>query len=145
MHLSYLTSTENNFSVPPHIIPFDFGTDALNAGDYTSIYCTINKGDNPIYIEWFLNGKPIPNDHGININRYDAKVSNLNLNSVQAEHSGKYTCKATNWAGSAYYTAILSVNGLILWIIFYGLYYLVYLNEYYFVILPWAVIWCAFV
>lgn len=100
-------------SVPPHIIPFDFGTDALNAGDSTSLYCTVNKGDNPVNIEWFLNGRPVLGMDGISVDHYKKKVSNLNIESVRAEHSGKYTCRATNWAGSAYYATVLVVNGSI--------------------------------
>ncbi|KAI4460603.1 basigin related [Holotrichia oblita] len=99
-----------SINVPPHIIPFDFGNDALNAGDSTSLYCTVNKGDNPVNIEWFLNGRPVAGIDGINVDHYKKKVSNLNIESVQAEHSGKYTCRATNWAGSAYYATVLVVN-----------------------------------
>ncbi|KAK9680807.1 hypothetical protein QE152_g38807, partial [Popillia japonica] len=99
-----------SINVPPHITPFDFGNDVLNAGDSASLYCTVNKGDNPVNIEWFLNGRPVLGMDGISVDHYKKKVSNLNIESVRAEHSGKYTCRATNWAGSAYYATVLVVN-----------------------------------
>ena len=103
-------------TVPPHITPFDFGSETLNAGDSASVTCTINKGDFPITIEWFLNGKPVRAVEGITVNSLMKKLSYLGIDSVQAVHSGKYTCRATNWAGSAYYTVELSVNGTIYFI-----------------------------
>lgn len=99
------------FTVPPHITPFDFGQDTMNAGESASLYCSVNKGDSPIDIEWFLNGKPVKNFREIIISRHGKKASILNIDSVQAEHIGKYTCRATNWAGTAFFTTDLNVNG----------------------------------
>ena len=83
----------------------------MNAGETASLYCTVNKGDDPIEIEWFLNGKPADGVQGISVKRYGMKVSNLNVDSVTAVHSGKYTCRATNWAGTAYFTTEVSIYG----------------------------------
>lgn len=100
------------FTVPPHINHFDFPSKSKKAGDSTSLSCTVDKGDNPIQFEWFQNSKPILNtNEGISIGRFGDKISILGIDSLRAEHSGKYTCKATNFAGSAYYSAILLVNG----------------------------------
>lgn len=73
--------------------------------------CTAHKGDHPVYIDWFLNGKPIEEISGVSLIDLGKQGSVLTIPSVGAEHSGKYTCKATNWAGSAYYASQLSVNG----------------------------------
>ena len=80
-------------------------------GDYASLICTVHKGDHPLTIEWFLNGKLVVGIKGVTINRVGNEMSILKINSVDWEHSGKYTCRATNWAGSAYYAASLVVNG----------------------------------
>lgn len=97
--------------VPPHITPIDI-TGSINAGDSVTLYCTVNKGDNPIFVEWFLDGQPVRFVGGVTVNGVGKKVSVLSIDAVRAEHSGKYTCKATNWAGSAFYTTALSINGL---------------------------------
>lgn len=99
--------------VPPHISHFDFGSEAKNAGDSASIYCTVDKGDHPIQIEWFLNGNPLFDVDGITIGRFGKKISILSIDSVRAEHAGRYTCKATNFAGSALYSTGLAINGTV--------------------------------
>ena len=83
----------------------------MNEGETVSLTCTINKGDVPVTIEWFLNGKPADSVNGIYVNNQRKKVSYLSVDALHAEHAGKYTCRATNWAGSAYYTTVLAING----------------------------------
>ena len=99
-------------SVPPHITPFYLGQDVLKEGDASTLYCTVDLGDSPIDLEWFLNGKQIGNHvEGIVVTRFGRKNSILSIEKVRAEHAGKYTCRATNLAGSAYFTTRLAVNG----------------------------------
>lgn len=98
-------------TVPPHITPFDFGGQTLNAGESASTMCSVNKGDQPVNTAWFVNGKPVEEIRGVSVIQLGRQGSVLSMASVDAEHSGKYTCKATNWAGSAYYAAVLSING----------------------------------
>ena len=83
----------------------------MNSGKVASLICTIHEGDHPLTIEWFLNGKLVSSVNGVTISRFGKEMSVLKINSLSWEHSGKYTCRATNWAGSAYYTAVLTVNG----------------------------------
>ena len=75
--------------------------------------CSVHKGDEPIEIEWTLNGERIlPKTHpDITISRNGKKLSVLNIDSATASHAGQYTCVARNFAGSANRSAILSVNG----------------------------------
>lgn len=73
--------------------------------------CSVNKGDQPVNTQWYVNGKPVENIAGIAVINLGRQGSVLSITSADAEHSGKYTCKATNWAGSAYYAAVLAVNG----------------------------------
>lgn len=98
--------------MPPHISPFDFGRPTLNQGEPVTVVCTAHLGDHPVYIDWFLNGKPIGEIDGISSINLGKQGSVLTIPSIQAGHSGQYTCKATNWAGSAYYAAKLLVNGI---------------------------------
>lgn len=98
-------------AVPPHISHSDLEADAKNAGDSASLYCTIDKGDYPIQIEWYLNSNPVSDIEGITTGRFGKKISILSIESAQEHHAGKYTCKATNTAGSAFYTTSLAING----------------------------------
>lgn len=84
----------------------------MNEGDTASVQCIITKGDNPLKFNWFLNNKPVNKLDGIFINKLGKKISILHIESVQAEHSGEYTCSATNPAGSVNHTAVLLVNGI---------------------------------
>lgn len=99
------------FPVLPQIVPFDFGDDDINSGESISAMCTITKGDLPIKINWFLNDKPVNMFDGIIVNHVTKKMSTLSIESVDASHTGHYTCSASNMAGNVNYTAVLSVNG----------------------------------
>lgn len=60
---------------------------------------------------WYLNDKLIGNLPDITIVKGGKRISNLNIESVRAEHAGVYTCVAQNLAGKASYSAHLNVNG----------------------------------
>lgn len=70
------------------------------------------KGDQPVEIEWSLNGIPITLDH-FDISIVTTKrVSLLTIDVVRANHAGEYTCSASNAAGGTSYSAPLIVNGI---------------------------------
>lgn len=100
-----------NFPVSPQISHFDSGDDSINAGDPVSLTCNVHKGDIPVDITWFLNDKPIGHINDITIVKGGKRISNLNIDSVKAEHAGVYTCVAQNLAGKTSYSAHLNVNG----------------------------------
>lgn len=102
------------FTVPPLITPFDFGKESVNSGDMASVFCTVHKGDFPINITWLLNGKPIidRNIEGISLMRTNKRISQLSIDTVNAEHSGEYICSAANAAGVNSHSAYLRVNGI---------------------------------
>lgn len=52
---------------------------------------------------------------GLVVTKVSKKVSTITIDSVQENHSGQYTCIAENKAGSSQYTAVLNVNGKILY------------------------------
>lgn len=90
------------------------GDEPANWGEQVSATCNVLKGDNPIEIQWTLNGEAItPTSHpDISISTNGKKISFLVIDSVSAHHAGEYTCIATNLAGSSSRSAILAVNGI---------------------------------
>lgn len=76
-----------------------------------SVTCTINKGDFPLTIKWTLNEKPVETIGGISVMKTNKRISQLSIESIQAGHSGKYTCIASNLAGNASHSSFLNVNG----------------------------------
>lgn len=100
------------WSVPPQIFPFEFG-ESLNEGETASLQCSITKGDNPVEINWYINGKPTSYYEGVYTGKLGKRMSSLSIESVGADHSGDYTCSATNTAGSTNFTTTLSVNGIL--------------------------------
>lgn len=99
------------YIVAPQIIPFDFGDEAINAEDMTSLQCTVSKGDLPLDIVWTHNSYPISLEQGIIVSRTSKRISTLSIDDVQAGHAGHYVCSATNKAGTVTHAAILNVNG----------------------------------
>lgn len=99
--------------VLPQILPFDFGEEAVNYGDLTSLTCSITKGDLPIEITWFHNGLQVVKSDSISIVKANRKISMLSIDSARANHAGNYTCVTSNPAGSASHTTTLYVNGIL--------------------------------
>lgn len=104
-------SFSSRIAVPPQIGAFEFSDNPINSGDATSIFCTISKGDFPIDLIWTLNGRNIAKYDGITVMRTTKRVSQLNIDSVHAEHAGEYVCTAQNAAGNASHSTSLHVNG----------------------------------
>lgn len=98
-------------SVPPQVSPFEFGEEAINSGDFTSVQCSVHKGDLPVNITWVQNGRPIKGNEGVTVSKTGKRVSTLTIDSVDESHSGNYTCVVQNKAGSVSFTAELHVNG----------------------------------
>lgn len=96
----------------PELLPFSFGDESVNSGEVASLMCTVHKGDFPVKIIWLHNNKTVDQNHGILISRTGKKVSTLTIESVDAFHSGIYTCIAKNKAGSTSFSTELLVNGI---------------------------------
>lgn len=77
-----------------------------------SITCLISNGDLPIDIEWLFNDYGISSYSGINVMRGGKRNSMLSIDSVQARHAGKYSCRAKNHAAAVNFTTELIVNGI---------------------------------
>lgn len=97
-------------AVIPHITPFEFEGEINNA-DSVQLTCYVSKGDTPINITWYLNEKPIGTHLGITMMSIGARTNLLSINSVDREHAGIYTCKASNRGGHSSHSAYLLING----------------------------------
>lgn len=63
-------------------------------------------------LAWKHNGEQIkPHHDDLVINKISKHMSVLSIESVVARHAGEYMCMATNSAGTASQSAVLSVNG----------------------------------
>lgn len=98
--------------VPPQIVPFDFGEAPVDSGDMATTQCAVTRGDFPITITWRLNNQSISDISGVAVSKINKRISTLSIDSVEALHSGIYTCIAVNKAGTVSYSAVLNVNGI---------------------------------
>lgn len=77
------------------------------------LQCIVTEGDVPVDIRWITSGQTHSALSGISITKIGSKSSIMQIDSVDASHSGNYTCTARNSAGQASYTAQLTVVGII--------------------------------
>lgn len=99
------------FPVLPKIIPFDFGTKPIYAGQAAQITCFVSEGDQPLELLWSFNGSIVTDKEGIQTNKF-GRTSTLLIDPTSANHIGNYTCIANNAAGAVNYTAILDIFGM---------------------------------
>ena len=96
---------------PPFIANFQFPAETVNEGTFSQIICSVVTGDEPLTISWSLHGDAISSDPDIITTALGTRSSILTISKVGYRHSGDYTCRATNRAGSYSHTATLRVNG----------------------------------
>lgn len=93
-------------------MPFSFGEEPSNTGEFIGVQCIVTKGDLPLTIEWYLNGdRVMHNDNFVTISKNSARISALNVDSLNDRHRGVYKCLASNKAGSSEMESTLFVNG----------------------------------
>uniref|UniRef100_A0A1A9WR27 Ig-like domain-containing protein n=1 Tax=Glossina brevipalpis TaxID=37001 RepID=A0A1A9WR27_9MUSC len=107
-------TTELLINVLPQIIPFSFD-DVINTGDSVDLLCQILKGDRPIKLHWSFERSPddTPSNSKqpvMRTNRISSKSSILSISNARPEHTGIYTCTASNAAGLTTYSTNLTVN-----------------------------------
>ena len=95
-------------------MPFTFGSDSIKEGGMAQLICFVNEGDEPLTISWFLKGDTLSSDPSITTTMIGTRTSMLMITSVGYQHSGTYSCRAKNHAGSKTETAELKVIGIYL-------------------------------
>lgn len=99
---------------PPEILPFNFGKEVLDEGDFAHVSCIVTKGDMPISMSWSLQGDQVSvSDSSISTSQAGPRASFLSITSVSNRHTGVYTCTASNVAGTSTFSTELKVNGTI--------------------------------
>ena len=96
---------------PPQLAPFQFPSETVDEGKYVQISCSVVSGDEPLQISWSLHGDGISSDPSIITTMIGTRSSILIISKVGYRHSGEYTCRASNSAGSVTHSDILKVNG----------------------------------
>lgn len=94
-------------SVPPRIIPFDFGSSPIYSGQSVQVTCLVSQGDWPLEIFWKYEGT----SEGITPHKLGRQGSSLLIDNAGFEHRGNYTCFAKNDAATVSYSAVLNVHG----------------------------------
>ncbi|CAL8129128.1 unnamed protein product [Orchesella dallaii] len=102
-------SVEVNVMRPPVISSFKFD-DNLREGQRTSISCNVISGDLPIDVVWTKDSKSIPKRLNLIENRVMDFLSVLAFENLNNEHSGEYSCTATNAAQAVVQAANLKVK-----------------------------------
>ncbi|XP_076307336.1 cell adhesion molecule Dscam1-like isoform X1 [Tachypleus tridentatus] len=100
--------------VPPVISPFSFPPDPRE-GIRASVMCSVQEGDPPIQITWWKDGELLREDDSVTLGPNDKFISTLTIRSLQSEHSGLYTCVASNSAASVNFSVPLTVNSPSRW------------------------------
>ncbi|XP_037045508.1 Down syndrome cell adhesion molecule-like protein Dscam2 isoform X1 [Bradysia coprophila] len=96
--------------VPPKIMPIQSMTNMLKEGMRAAISCQILEGDLPVTFRWERNGKPLIGTGNEVIRRLDEYSAVLVVEHISSEHSGNYTCIASNVAGTERFTVPVTVN-----------------------------------
>ena len=83
----------------------------MNEKDFAQVSCIVRKGDEPLTISWSIHGESISSSLGIMTTPIGSRGSMLLITSVGHKHRGKYTCTASNTAGTESKSVNLEVNG----------------------------------
>ncbi|KAH6928693.1 hypothetical protein HPB50_018636 [Hyalomma asiaticum] len=95
--------------VTPKIIAFSFAGTA-KPGNNVRTTCLLAEGDMPITFTWLRNGMDASHSKNVHIVSH-SDYSLLNINPVDGQSAGNYTCIAKNRAGFDSFTAYLDVEG----------------------------------
>ena len=95
----------------PKVVPFTAPSN-LQQGDRATLTCTVARGDSPLTLMWMKDGEPIPRGKSsYKVLNFDEFNSMLTLESLNLEHIGNYSCRASNPAGTSSVETQLIVYG----------------------------------
>jgi len=72
----------------------------------------MDEGDLPLSISWIFHGQELSSQMGFETAKFGKRTNMLMIESLAPFHMGNYTCMASNSAGSANHTALLTIRGL---------------------------------
>lgn len=98
-------------------MPIQAMTNMLREGMRAAISCQILEGDLPVSFRWERNGKQVLGTGNEVIRRLDEYSTSLVVENITSEHSGNYSCIASNVAGTEKFTVPLTVNVPPKWIL----------------------------
>ena len=99
------------FARKPEIVAFP-SIFTVESKEFYELNCNLLKGTKPIHFEWFKNDIFMTSDMNLSID-YKPSSSRLTFSEFQSEHSGNYTCKASNSDGFDQSSTILQIKGLL--------------------------------
>ena len=83
----------------------------LRVGQDATLLCSAYKGDTPLSLAWTVDDAPVSGREGVQVLPAGARASLLTVPVAGAEHSGVYTCTASNAAGTVSHSTRLDVGG----------------------------------
>ena len=95
----------------PKIAAFAFGEEAVMAGSAAQVACMAAEGDLPMDIQWHFRGSNLSSRLGMTTTKVGMRTNLLVIDPVAPENGGLYTCRASNAAGVADFSAELLVQG----------------------------------
>lgn len=101
----------------PIISPFEFD-EAVFYGESIQVMCHVPKGDMPLNFIWSFQGKPIKKNDAVVITKLGTRSIILAIPAATENHSGNYTCTASNIVASTNHTATLNVQGTLVILVF---------------------------
>lgn len=82
------------------------------AGSAAQVTCLASEGDLPMDVQWHFRGSNVSSlGMGMSTTRVGSRTNLLVIDTVTPENGGLYTCRASNAAGFADYSAELLVQG----------------------------------
>ena len=84
-----------------------------NVNSSLQIFCGVREGAQPFFFEWFKNSRPIRSGPGVKWEIENSKKSStLNIDSVDKDDAGNYSCFVKNIHGSDSIDVVLNVKGI---------------------------------
>ncbi|XP_049785936.1 Down syndrome cell adhesion molecule-like protein Dscam2 [Schistocerca cancellata] len=95
--------------VPPKLSPFTSDR-TQHVGERASLTCSVTRGDLPLTISWFKDGRSADSMPRVSVTRVDQFNSILLIESLSPDHNGNYSCVARNQVAEVSHTQQLMVN-----------------------------------